>query len=240
MTTPESPRSPWWLALRVFDEPTQVFSHLTTQPRALIPVLLMIVGFGCGAFLAPDRVIEQQAREQLEAAQARAPDRVTDELIQARIDRATSTVGRGTNVAAGVVIGLVSLTLSSLVLMLVFGAMSPTPITFKEEFAIVAHANMAQVLGVVLTVLLLLATGMDQLQLSLGFLFDRESSRFLYTVGTLFTFFGAWKVYLIALGNQVRTNAAGIGAPLAIVAGLWIVVNLLLAGLLSALAGMVG
>ena len=37
------PRSPWWLALRVLDEPGAVFRELAVRPRALIPIILYLV-----------------------------------------------------------------------------------------------------------------------------------------------------------------------------------------------------
>jgi hypothetical protein len=124
--------------------------------------------------------------------------------------------------------------------MLIFGSMAAEPIRFRDEFAIVMHAYVPQLVGILLIVALMVFAGFEQLRLSLGFLFDRESSPFLYALGSQFTFFGAWNIYLVALGNQVRTGTRGIGGPLAIVGGLWVLVNLGLAALASALGGLAG
>jgi len=52
--------------------------------------------------------------------------------------------------------------------------------------------------------------------------------------------FGAWNVYILALGNQVKTKAKGIGGALTIVGGLWLalkVAGALIGGLFAGLGG---
>ena len=114
------------------------------------------------------------------------------------------------------------LAVAAWVLMLIFGATTADPLRFKDEFAIVSHAYMITIAGGILIVALLAFAGLNEVQLSLGFLFDEDSSPFLYRFFNQITVFGAWNVYALALGNQVKTKAKGIGGALTIVGGLWL------------------
>ena len=110
--------------------------------------------------------------------------------------------------------------------MMIFGATTADPLRFKDEFAIVSHAYMISLAGGVLVVALLAFAGLNEVQLSLGFLFDEESSPFLHRFTNQINVFGAWNVYVLALGNQIKTKAKGIGGALTIVGGLWLVMKL--------------
>ena len=131
---------------------------------------------------------------------------------------------------------MIGLVVVSLLLMFIFGSTSGVEIGFKDEFAIAVHAFLPQLVGGLLVLALMAFAGFDQFEISLGFLFDRDTSPFLHAFTNGVTFFGGWNVYLLALGNQVKTNARGIGGSLAIVGGLWLAMKLLLAGV-GAMAG---
>ncbi len=238
MTTEESSenpsRSPFWLAFRVLDEPGQVFQSLAVRPRSLIPIILLILVVGIVTFGTPAQVLQDQIRTGLESFQ------LSEEQIQQQLDAAAGTVGRVRNFAAGAAGGVVAIVVVSTVLMLIFGATSDTPIRFKDEFAIVAHANVAALAGGVLLVGLTVFAGFDQLQLSLGFLFDPEDQAFLFRFANQITVFGTWNMILIAVGNKVKTKAQGLVGPLAIVGGLWITMKLLFATIGGLLGGLVG
>jgi hypothetical protein len=123
---------------------------------------------------------------------------------------------------AGVVGGPITLAAAAWVLMLIFGATSAEPLRFKDEFALVSHAYMISLVGGVLVIALLAFAGLNEVQLSLGFLFNEDSSPFLHRFTNQINVFGAWNVYVLALGNQVKTKAKGIGGALTIVGGLWL------------------
>ena len=227
----EQGKSPFWLAFRVFDEPTAVFKELAARPRALVPILCLILSATFTAFAMPARVMEEQARTTFESLQESG--RITADDAQERIDNASGTTARLTVLGAGVVGGPIMLALAALVLMLIFGATTADPLRFKDEFAIVSHAYMISIAGGILVVALLAFAGFDEVQLSLGFLFDEDSSPFLYRFTSQINVFGAWNVYVLALGNQVKTKAKGIGGALTIVGGLWLALKVggaLLAG----------
>jgi hypothetical protein len=222
--TEPQPKSTAWLALRVFDEPGKVFTELAARPRALLPIILLVVVTAVYAFAVPDEVLRDQARQQVEVMRERA--QLTDEQVQDRIEGASSMQNRAMFLfGLGSVGGLVVLVVISGVLMLIFGATGPEPIKFKTEFAILAHANLISLAGVVLMLLLMRFTGIDDPQLSLGFLFGEDSSPFLHRFAAQITLFGTWHMVLVALGNKILSKAKGMAGPLVIVGGLWLLVK---------------
>ncbi len=240
MTTSEQQWGPWKLALRVIDEPAEVFKQLAARRTSWVPIVLLVVITGVAAFGMPAGPIQEATRAQMESAQQRSPDRITDEMIEERVEGVAGPRGRAIIAGSQIVFYLIAFVVVAATLMLIFGAMGSEPIKFKDEFAIVTYAFVPQLAGVILILLLARFAGFEELTLSLGFLFDAEASPFLNNLGTQFTPFGAWNMVLLALGNQIKTGAKSLGGPLMVVGGLWVVVNLLFAGLATAVAGMVG
>lgn len=236
MTEPtheEQPKSGVWLALRVFDEPTRVFRELAARPKWVVPVAAFLVAMTIFAFATPTDVLQDLARQQVEAfggGQGQlTPEQA--ERVQDRIDQAGNMQGRLLVLGPGFVIGIISFVIVAGVLTLIFGALSPEPLKFKHELAIVTHASMANVLGTVVIVVLLLLGLMSQPTLSLGFLFSQDESPFLFSFANQITLFGIWNVFLLSLGNQIKTEAKGIGQALMIVGSLWLLTKLLFAAL---------
>ncbi|UCD24452.1 MAG: hypothetical protein JSW51_00600 [Gemmatimonadota bacterium] len=213
-----------WLVLRVFDEPVQVFKELAERPRVLLPIVLAIIVTAIYAYGTPDSVLQEQTRSQMEAFQERG--QITDEQIQERVDRAASPGSRGLIFGAGTAGALAAMAIVALVLMLIFGATGPDPIRFVSEFSVILHANIVSLAGAVLMVLLMRFAGMSEPTLSLGFLFDQDTSGYLYRFANQITLFGTWNMLLIALGNQILSKAKSFTGPLFIVGGLWILVKL--------------
>jgi hypothetical protein len=223
----EAPRSSWWLALRVLDEPRQVFQELAARPRALAPIILLLIVAAIVAVGTPGEALEATARVQAEALGGRLDADAQQEMIE----RAASPLNRVFIFAGWSVFGVVTLAVVALVLMLIFGATASEPLKFKDEFAIVTHAFVPQLAGGLLAVILMVAAGMHEFAnpatnpLSLGFLISRDTSPFLHRFANGITLFGAWNVFLLALGNQVKARAASITGPLAIVGGLWLLLK---------------
>lgn len=253
MTTPESPertdipesaqsqggRSPWWLALRVIDEPGAVFRALAVRPRVLVPLVLIVVAVAIQMFTLPTATLERVVRQQMENVQARNPDRITDEQIDQRVARASSPAGRATGIVTQSLFWLIGLAAAAGILTLVFGAVGSEPLRFKDEMAIVSHAFVPQLIGFVLVPLLVRFGGFEQPNLSLGFLVDPESG-LAYAFASQFGLFAVWNVILVALGNQIRTGAKAITGALTIVGVLWILKNVVMAAAISTLGGMAG
>lgn len=233
-------KSPWWLALRVFDEPGTVFRELATRPKALVPIILLLVVMAGTAVTMPTRVLRAAAERQFQTLEQRRPGMVTPEMRQRAMQTAGGVRSRVTIFVFGSVLPLVMLLIVAGVLLMVFNGLSQEPIRFREEWAIAVHAYMPQLLGGIATVVAVSLLNDAQFRFSLGLLFNPDSGGFTYRLANQFTVFGAWNIYLLALGNQIKTKGKGIGTPLAVVGGLWIVANVLLAGLQSVLGGLAG
>lgn len=239
--TPEaaSAPSPWWLALRVIDEPGAVFRALAVKPRVWLPMLLMVGAIAIQMFSWPSESLERVVRQQMENVQQRNPDRVTDEMIQERVERSVSATGRAVGVVTQSIFWAIGLTAAAGILTLVFGAVGSQPLKFKDEMAIVTHGFMPQLLGFILLPLLVRFGGLEEPNLSIGFLFDPDSG-FAYAFASQFGLFAVWNVILVAVGNQIRTGGKSLTGPLTIVGGLWILKNVVMAALMSALGGIAG
>ncbi len=241
-TIPPSPagdqtKGDWWHAVRVLDEPTRVFRSLAARPRWLFPVVLLVAVSGVVAFGTPTTTLRSQVEAQLQSVQQQNPDRVPPEARERALERAGSLSNRLLIFGGGAALGLASLVIVAAVLQLLFGAAASRTVSFRDELAVVAHAQMPQLLGAVLVVAVVAALKLEQLTLSLGFLFDADESPFLARVGEQLTFFGAWKVYLLAAGNRVLTGGKTVTGPLAIVGGLWVLVAVGVAAVVRLLVG---
>lgn len=231
-------RSPWWLALRIIDEPVAVFRQLAAKPVFLIPMALLVVTSAIVAFGMPDSVLREQAERQADMIEQRAPDRMTEADRIEMLENATSVQSRLMYIfGLGSIGGIVALLIVALVMKLIFGAIGAEPLTFKDELAITAHAWMPQLFGGILMILLWRYAGFEG-NLSLGFLFPGEG--FLHNLGAGLTLFGIWTVVLLALGNQIRTRVKGFGTPFAIVFGLYLLVKVVGAGLTTLATGLGG
>ncbi len=222
--TPEP--SPAWLAFRVLDEPTRVFESLVRRPRALLPVLLLIIASIVVVYGIPTSVMRSATEERLKAMEQSRPGLVTPEMRAKAMEQAGTS---GRHVIAGVAVAgsLVSLLVVSAVLMLAFNALSGAGIKFREEWSLVAHAYMPQVIGALATLVGIIMVEDAQFRVSLGFLVSEDTSRFLHNFANQVTVFGAWNVYLLAVAHQVRTRDRSIATPMLLVGGLWMSVNLI-------------
>ena len=137
---------------------------------------------------------------------------------------------RGFSFVAVIVGGLISISIAALALKLIFGATSGAEITFRDEVAIATHAYVPPMVGMVLGVALMAFAGLERPEFSLGFLFS-ESGSFLKVFASQITFFGAWGVLLLAVGNQIKTKAPTLTGALTIVGGLWLLLLLIGAGI---------
>lgn len=243
-TPPPGPPA-WWLVARVLDEPGAVFRALAQRPRILGPLVALVVVSFLAGFGTPADQLREQARQQASVVERRADDMPPEqaqqiqERTQEMIANAASTRNRLTVAIVGALFPIIGFVVVAAILMLVFGTTGSTPVSFRSEFAVVAHAYVPQLAGAVLVVVLGIA-GVENTQLSLGFLSDMESAPFLFTLLSQFSLFAAWNMVLLAVGNQVLTGAKGLGGPLAVVGGLWVLKNFTVAGFVGLAAGMIG
>lgn len=228
-------KSGLWLALRVFDEPGQVFQQLARRPRVLVPILLVFVVTGITSFLIPASVLRGQAQQQMEMVERMAPGRVTAEARDAALAKAASPVARIQTFAAISIGIVVILVITTLVFWAIF-SLGGGEVKFKDEFAIMTHSYMPQLLGYAVVVGLSPLTQDLQFNLGLGFLFEPDT--FLKRLSAFCSVFSIWQIYLLALGNQIKTKAKGIGGPLMTVSVVWLIAALAGAGLGGLVPGM--
>ena len=188
----------------------------------------------------PAGVMRSATAAQFQKIEQSHPGVITPDVRERAMARAGSPVARATGFAVAGVLGMLMFLIVAAVLRGIFSSMSAEPVTFRQEWAITVHAYVPQLLGMVATLVAIVMLNDMQFRFSLGLLFNPDAGGFTYRLANQFTVFGAWNIYLLALGNQVKTKAKGIGTPLAIVGSLWIVVNLVLAGLQSAFGGLMG
>lgn len=231
-------KSPWWLALRVIDEPGAVFRQLAIKPVFVIPIILLVVTTAIVAAGMPSAMLREGAERQAEMMERRAPETFTEADRVEMLESASSTKNRALFIfGIGSIGSIVVLLVVAAVFRLIFGAVGAEPLRFKDELAITTHAWMPQLFGGVLMVLLWRYAGFEE-TLSLGFLVPGEG--FLHNFAAGITLFGLWTVYLLALGNQIRTRMKGIGTALTIVGGLYILVKLVAAGFTTLAMGLGG
>ena len=226
-------KSPWWLALRVIDEPGAVFRALAQKPTVILPIILLVLTAGIVAVGTPASTLRSRAERQADIVEQRAPERMTADDRAEMLEEAAGTRNRAIIFGAGSVVGFIALLGVAGVLLLIFNAAGTQPLKFKDELAIATHAYVPQLLGAILMIVLARFASFEE-SLSLGFLV-REG--FLHNLGQQITLFGAWNVVLLALGNQIRAGMKGLGTPLFIVGGLWMLVNVGFAGIASAFGG---
>ena len=74
------PKSPWWLAFRVLDEPGAVFAEIAARPRFLVPLLILFFAAPAFfAFTAPDSVYQAQVEQRIAMEERGDPGSVTSE-----------------------------------------------------------------------------------------------------------------------------------------------------------------
>jgi hypothetical protein len=232
--------NPWWLAFRVLDEPRTVFAEIVARPRVLVPFLVLFV-FGplVYAVASPASVFRAQAEQSIAIAERQNPDAMTAERREEMLATAASPAKRATTAATILVVGGLMALAAALILKLIVGAMAPEGVTFKQEFSVLLHGWMPTLFATLLTPILAMA-GIEQLQLSLGFLVDSDPGSFLYQFLNGITVFGVWSMMLVAIGNQALLRSDSLSGSLTIVGGLWLFYKVASAGLGSVLGGLTG
>lgn len=240
MTAPEQPapaeavehKSGLWLAFRVFDAPSDVFRHLASRPVALVPILCLVAVVFFQSFGIPTATLQKATQQAVERMEQQRGQPLPPE-IKARMTDVGGVGKRAVRAVSGVVVALILLAIVAGVLKLIFGAGAAEPIPFKQEFAVTVHAFMASLLGLVVITAVMIATNRGTFTISLGPLVQ---SGYLHRFLNQVTVFGAWNVFLLALGNQILMRGKKIGGPLLIIGGLWLALD----AVIAAFGGLLG
>ncbi len=233
MTSPEAPsQSPGptpsavGLAIHVFDDPAGTFTKLAARPMVWLPIVLLIVVTAVSQFMMPANLLREQTARTLARVEQQTGKPLDASMRADRLAKVGSTSSRLIGTATGSVFLLIWLVIVAAVCKLIFGAGAPEPIRFRQEFSMAAHANLVLLLGMIVTVFLIRASGRLDTTVSLGFL---APSGFAHAYLSRLSIWGAWVVVLLAIGNKVLAKGKSLTGPLLILGGLWLVVNVPLA-----------
>ena len=195
----------------VFFEPSKTFADIARRPTWLVPLVLWIVtGIAVTALFGQHVGWERMMRHQLETSsrgqQMPADQREQAIAMQSRIAPLFGYVGILVGVplycliAAGIFTGLVA------------GVMS-APVKFKQAFAVVAWANLPNLIVAALTIVVMFLKNPDDFDLqnplmfNIGAFMDPEhGSKFLHSMATSIDLFSFWVILLIATGLKAAAG----------------------------------
>ena len=223
---PPKPKNGLWLFARVFDEPEMVFKEITAKPRIGAPMLAILLVFCLRAFAMPDSMLRKEASMGMDAAEKFAPGRITPEIRQQAMDRATKWTNRAIGAASGTV-GIIVISLIAAGVLMGLFSLAGAELTYKDELSIVLYAGAPTLLGIIAVLALTPVTQSSTFNLGLGFIVSSDKSPYLHALAAQFTIFTMWQLYLLALGNQIKRKAKTIGGSLMLVGGLWFTFALL-------------
>ena len=242
MTSPETPAAPETpppsaasLALHVFDDPAGTFTKLAARPTAWLPIVLIVLVSAFAQFMMPVQLQRQQAERMMQRIEQRTGNPIPQATRDAQLAKIASPVRRVTGAVSAIIMALVILVIIAAVCKLIFGAGAPEPIKFRQEFAVVAHANIVWLLGMVVTTFMIRATGRLDAGVSLGFL---APSGFAHAYLTLVSVWAVWFVVLLAIGNKILARSKSLTGPLVILGALWLVLNIPFAFLMKFAMGL--
>jgi hypothetical protein len=224
-TTPPAP-SAVGLAVHTFDSPAGTFTKLAARPTVWLPIVLMIVVVALGQFAIPTPMLQQATAKALANVEKLSGKPLDPQVRATQMAKVGSTAGRLTRTASTVVVGLIFLAIVAGICKLIFGAGASEPIRFKQEFAVVMHANLVILVGGIITVFMIRTSGRLDAGVTLGFL---APSGFAHAYLGRLSVWGAWDVLLLAIGNKVLAKAKSLTGPLLILGALWLAINVPLA-----------
>ena len=214
--------------------PTETFASIARRPTWLAPLILWtLVSVAVTYVLIPRMDYEKMARTQLE----KSGQTVSDEQVQTateRIKKFSGVFSWGFGVVGPILICL-------LVTVVIWGAFKAFgwDTTFQQGLAVVAHANVPNMLKAGLLAFLVSrqdtvdpqALG-DLLRSNLGFLVARDSSKVLHSLLGAIDVFSLWSLFLSVVGFAAaakikRSSAAGV------IVVLWLLATLIAAGFAS-------
>jgi hypothetical protein len=230
--------------LNTYTAPTKTFEDLKRNAMFIAPILLMLVCGTLFSWTVGKRVgwemVMQNNMKMAPAAQQERMEQIPAEQkprVMAQQLKFTQIISY-----AFPFIGLIILTVVSLVLWATFTFAVGKEITFGKSMAIVIYASLPGVLKALLATLMLWLKVPEDffIQNPIGtnighFLDINDTPRFLYSVATSLDLFMIWTLVLTAIGFSVIANVKR-GTAYAVVFGWWGAVSLISAALAAAFA----
>jgi hypothetical protein len=224
----------------VFFEPGKTFEDIAARPRFWVPLILAIL-VGCvvvGLFsqhVGWDRMMKQQFDMNPQMQQMSADQR---EKALEFWSKFGSVMGYG--------FALIGTPLTFLILAAVFLGMSKgimsAPITFKQSMAAVSYGWMPNVIGGILTIVVMFLKSPDDFRLDNPLVFNAgafmdpvSSNKFLLSIAASFDLIWLWSLFLMATGLKAAGGKKlSMGGAMTAVFGpwlLWVLAKSALAGL---------
>lgn len=224
----------------VFFEPSKTFADIARRPSWILPLLLMVLAsLGVTALYSQHVGWERLIRHQIETSsrgQQLSPEQREQAIAtQARLAPLFGYVGTLVAIplycllAAGVFTGLVA------------GVMS-APVRFKQVFSVVAFASLPNVVGALLTGVVMLLKNPDDFDLQNPLMFNagafmdaEHGSKFLHSMATSIDLFSFWVMLLMATGLKAAAGKKlSFGGALFVVVlpwAVWVLAKSALAGI---------
>ena len=235
--------SPFGALAGTFTSPAATFAGLVRRPTFWLPLLIWLALIGAVVFVSTPKIdMERSFREMFEARAARTGQSLSDEQIRemaARSDRGAAGAAAWALPTSAVVFFLVTLLLWG-------GARaSGSEAKFKQTAAVWAHANLANVVGMVVALPVIAAMpDASETQLSIqkavksnvGAFLPPEAPVFLASVASSLDAFSLAALALLVVGMR-KLPAMPPGAAVAVPVVLWSVYVLGKAALAAAFLG---
>ncbi len=204
-------------ALNIFFEPGRVFSSVKQNPKILIPMIIIILGFVLLAVPTVDLVAEhtrQSYEEMYNNEEFMKTQRITKEQAVASIEQ---TVGF-TRVAAFVwpVVTPLIILIQAGVFFAVFKLLKGSG-TFKQTFAVLTYSYFISLLGEAVRVINVVVSGKADVTNSLALLMLDDKTSFLYNFLYGLDLFGLWAFIVAALGLSIVHNVSRKKAYLSVI-----------------------
>jgi hypothetical protein len=228
----------------VFFEPGKTFEDIGRRPSWFVPLLLAILSglafyTAYGQHVGWARFVNQQMATNPRVQQAMA--QVPPDQLESRMAMQAKITGISYYVSMFVVIPIVMLISSAVLLGLT--SMMSAGLRYKQIFAIVCFAGLPMVIRNLLSLVVVFLKNPDDFNLTnplafnvAAFMDPLTSSKFLYTLGTMFDVFAIWTILLTGIGLSAAAGKKKLsfGGGLFAAATPWVVFGLLAAGMTAA------
>ena len=235
--------SPFGALAGTFSSPASTFAGLVRRPTWWLPFLLWLAGIGVVVLVTTPKIdMERTFREMFEKRAARTGQSISDEQIREMVARSDRSPAR----AAAIAVPSSAVVFLIVALVLWGGARaSGSEATFGQTMAVWAHANLANVVGVVLAVPILagLAEASETqfsvqrvVRSNVGAFLPADAPVFLSSIASSIDLFSIAALVLLVIGMK-KLPAMPAGAAVGVPVVLWALYVLGKAGLAAAFLG---
>ena len=192
----------------VFFEPGKTFEDIGRRPTWFVPLLLVILSglafyMAYGQHVGWARFVNQQMTTNARMQQAMA--QVPPDQVESRLALQAKMTGIGYYVSMFIMLPIIMLVSAAVVLGMT--SMMSAGLRYKQIFAIVCFAGLPMMIRQLLSIVVVFLKNPDDFNLLnplafnvAAFMDPLTSSKFWYTLGTMFDLFAIWTIVLTAIG----------------------------------------